>query len=389
MNSKERVRLAFEHRRPDRVPIGELAIHSPISSQVLGRDAYTGEGGKVKWIQRVLAQEGKRKAFLDKFARDTIDIFCALEIDMIPVELCMGANSTVEYRDVTEHGWVEYDAKRGTWAKYMVEPLWDVAFEMESSFSVGDIDTVREYTEQLEGEKEYVDDSQLDVLEKVLHEVGKEKFILAKIPNLFPVGTSWFTNFMELLYEDMDLVKRLLLQYQLRAEAVAERYCHMDGVDAILNGGDWAFNAGPFLSPSFVRELLVPQVKAVAKVCHDHGRIFVKHTDGNVMPIAEMFFEEMDIDGFQSVEPNAGMDLSVIKRRYGDRITFMGNVDCATVLQNGTEEEIIQDTLRAIRQGGEDGGFILSSSNSIHSAIPSDNYLVMLKAAKEFGAFPQ
>ena len=387
MNSKQRVKMAFEHKLPDRVPIGELAIHSPISSKVLGRDAYTGEGGRIKQLQRSMINEGRCKEFLDKYTRDTIDIFSELELDIIPVELNVSKKSSIEYRDVTERGWTEYDAKRGTWAKYMVEPGWDVALEIESSFSKGGIDAVREFVIKLENEKIYTDDSQFYVLQKIIEEVGKEKFILAKVPNLFPVGTSWFITFMELIYDDIELAKRLLMQYQLRAEAVAECFGQMNGVDAVLNGGDWAYNSGPFLSPDHVRELLIPQVKSVAGICHKYGLYLMKHTDGNVMPIADMFFNDMDIDAFQSVEPNAGMDLSAIKKRYGEKITFMGNVDCATVLQNGTEDEIIRDTQRAIEQGGKDGGFILSSSNSIHSAIPPENYLAMLKAAKQFGVY--
>jgi len=79
MNSKQRVKMALEHKCPDRVPIGELAIHSPTSEKVLGRDAYTGEGGKVRQIQRVMFKEGRRKEFLDKYIRDTIDVFAILK----------------------------------------------------------------------------------------------------------------------------------------------------------------------------------------------------------------------------------------------------------------------------------------------------------------------
>ena len=387
MTSKERVKRAFEHKCPDRVPIGELAIHSPTASKVLGRDAYTGEGGKVKRISRSMMSEGQRKEFLDKYARDTIDIYCQLDIDMIPVELNVSEYSSVEYRDITESGWVEYDTKRDIWTKWKVEKELDVAFEMESSFSVDGIETVRSYVEKLESEKEYIDDSIFYVLEKVLDEIGKEKFILAKIPNLFPVGTSWFMTFMELIYDDPELTKRLLLQFQLRAEAVAERFCQMDGVDALLNGGDWAFNDGPFLSPQCVEELLVPQVKAVTKICHEHGRFFVKHTDGNIMPIVDLFLTGMGIDCFQSVQRRAGMDLAFLREKYGDKVTLMGNVDCGLVLQFGTEEEIMEDTKRSIEEGGRDGGFILSSDNSIYSAIPPENYLTMLKAAKKYGNY--
>jgi len=387
MNSKQRVKLALEHKCPDRVPIGELAIHSPTSSMVLGRDAYTGEGGKVKQIQRIMVNEGERKKFLDKYIRDTIDVFCELEVDIIPIEMNVSEKTAVEYRELTEDGWVEYDAKRRIWSMFKVDKKLDVCFEMESSFSTGGAEAVSAYVEKLEAEKNYCNDSQFYVLEKTLEEVGKEKFILAKIPNMFPVGTSWFTTFMELIYEDLELVKRLLLQYQLRAESVAKVFCQMDGVDAILNGGDWAYNAGPFLSPLYMEELLAPQVRAIAKICHEHGRFFVKHTDGNIMPIVDLFCAGMDIDVFQSVQPRAGMDLSLLKERYGNKLTLMGNVDCGIVLQSGTEEEIFEDTKRAIEQGGKDGGFILSSDNSIYSAIPPENYLVMLKAAKQYGNY--
>ena len=387
MNSKQRVKMAIEHKQADRIPIGELAIHTPISGKVLGRETYTGEGGSLKKLQRTMAKEGRWQEYHDKYARDTIDIFCELEIDMIPVELNMSKYAKVEYRDVTENGWTEIDESRGTWAKYKLETTWDVALEIESSFSVGGIDAIRSYVEVLESENKYCDDSQFHVLEKVVDEVGKEKCILAKIPNMFPVGTSWFTNFMELIYDDEELTNRLLLQYQLRAEAVAKRYCQMDGVDAVLNGGDWAYKNGPFLSPKFVKELLAPQVKAISDICHTNGRFLVKHTDGNVMPIADVFFNDMGIDCFQSIDPSAGMDLAEVKRLYGDRITFMGNVDCAGILQSGTAEEIEEDTKRAIDQGSKAGGFILSSSNSIHSAIPPENYLTMLKAARKYGSY--
>jgi len=301
--------------------------------------------------------------------------------------LNVSENSSVEYRDLTEHGWVEYDTKRGIWAKFKVDKSLDVSFEMESSFSNGGTEEITTYVEKLEAEKTYYDDSQFYVLEKILEEVGKDKFIFAKIPNMFPVGTSWFTNFMELIYEEPELVTRLLLQYRLRAEAVAKRYCQMDNVDAILNGGDWAFNTGPFLSPRYMEELLVPQVRAIAKICHDHDRYLVKHTDGNIMPIVDLFCAGMDIDVFQSVQPRAGMDLPLLKERYGEKLSFMGNVDCGIVLQSGSEEDIFEDTKRAIEQGGREGGFILSSDNSIYSAIPPENYLAMLKAAKLYGKY--
>jgi hypothetical protein len=46
----------------------------------------------------------------------------------------------------------------------------------------------------------------------------------------------------------------------------------------------------------------------------------------------------------------------------------------------GTPEEVIEATKTALRQGMPGGGFILSSSNSIHSGVKPENYLAILCA---------
>ena len=34
------------------------------------------------------------------------------------------------------------------------------------------------------------------------------------------------------------------------------------------------------------------------------------------------------------------------------------------------------------------GGFMISSSNSIHSGVKSDNFLAMIEATKKYGVYP-
>ena len=48
MNSKERMKMTFQHREPDRVPVTELYINSPEASDILGREAWIAWGGKVR-----------------------------------------------------------------------------------------------------------------------------------------------------------------------------------------------------------------------------------------------------------------------------------------------------------------------------------------------------
>ena len=70
-------------------------------------------------------------------------------------------------------------------------------------------------------------------------------------------------------------------------------------------------------------------------------------------------------------------------------MALKGNVDCAQTLTFGSPEEVVEATKAALRQGMPGGGFILSSSNSIHSAVKPENYMAMLKTLQDFGRYPR
>ena len=80
--------------------------------------------------------------------------------------------------------------------------------------------------------------------------------------------------------------------------------------------------------------------------------------------------------------------LQEVKAKYGRRIALKGNVDCANLMTFGTPEETAEATKEALRKGMPGGGFILSSSNSIHSSVKPENYLAMLRTLGEYGSYP-
>ena len=62
-------------------------------------------------------------------------------------------------------------------------------------------------------------------------------------------------------------------------------------------------------------------------------------------------------------------------------------MDCAQLMTFGTPDEVIEATKETLRKGMPGGGFILSSSNSIHSAVKPENYVAMLQVLQEFGHY--
>ena len=115
---------------------------------------------------------------------------------------------------------------------------------------------------------------------------------------------------------------------------------------------------------------------------------YLRHTDGSIMLFADEFLLQSGFDGYQSIDPSAGMDAKYVKEKYGDKILLMGNVDCGKVLHLGTEDDVIADTKRVIRDLSPGGGHILSSSNTIHSHVPLKNFMRMLETAQKYGSYP-
>jgi uroporphyrinogen decarboxylase len=111
----------------------------------------------------------------------------------------------------------------------------------------------------------------------------------------------------------------------------------------------------------------------------------MKHTDGNIWSICDMIVES-GIDCLGPLEPGANMDLYEVKKKYGDRICVLGNVD-VDLLSRGSKEDVINSTKGLIQRVGPGGGYILSSGNSISSSVKPENFIAMVETAKRYGYY--
>ena len=183
----------------------------------------------------------------------------------------------------------------------------------------------------------------------------------------------------ELVLALVDLSVRLNLE--MAREAVAR------GVKIVYTGDDYASNTGPLMSPRHFRQLFFPGLCRVIRGFKELGLYVIKHTDGKLWPILDMIVES-GIDCLDPIDPQAGMDLARVKTQYGNRVALKGNVDCGRLMTFGTPEQVAEATREALRQGAPGGGFILSSSNSIHSAVQPENYRALLTTRQAYRKYP-
>ena len=158
------------------------------------------------------------------------------------------------------------------------------------------------------------------------------------------------------------------------------------GAEVVILGDDYAHNLGPLMSPALFRQFVLPRLRKMVDLVHEEGAFCIKHTDGNIYSLLDMIVGT-GTDGINPVEPVAGMDLQTVKRLVGDKVCVVGNIDCAHLLPHGTVEQVRDAVRQAIADAAGGGGYILTSSNSIHSSVKPENFVAMVRACREFGEY--
>ncbi len=159
------------------------------------------------------------------------------------------------------------------------------------------------------------------------------------------------------------------------------------GAEVVMTGDDIADNRRIMISPEMWERIFMPHFRRWVNAIHDCGLLYWKHTDGNIMSVIDTLVDA-GIDGIDPIDPLAKMDLATVKQGYGDRVAIKGNVDCAYLLLDGPEEAVVESVKNCIRIAGPGGGYACSSSNSIHSGVKPNLYVVMLDAIREYGVYP-
>lgn len=158
------------------------------------------------------------------------------------------------------------------------------------------------------------------------------------------------------------------------------------GADFVVNDCDLAFNHNTMMSPAQYDEFISPYHREIVARAHELGLKMVKHTNGKIQTLIPRFIEE-GFDGIHPFQPQC-MDIAESKKLYGDKVCIMGNIDCAYLLVFGTPEQVRESVRETILAAAKDGGCILSSSNTIHPGVKPENYIELVRAARDYGAYP-
>jgi len=195
-----------------------------------------------------------------------------------------------------------------------------------------------------------------------------------------------FDNLLADFIEDPEFAHELMDRV-LEANIRLARNAVRAGADIIVLADDYAGNKTTFFSPAHFEEFVRPPLKRMVDAVHEAGALAIKHSDGNLWRILDRIVDT-GVDAINPLEPVAGMDIGEVKRRYGDRVCLVGNIDCSYILSEAPERDVVEAVKDCLRKAAAGGGLIISSSNCIHSAVKPENYLAMIRAVKQYGCYP-
>jgi len=157
----------------------------------------------------------------------------------------------------------------------------------------------------------------------------------------------------------------------------------------VLLWDDYGFKNGLFMRPSLYRKYIFPWIKKICDAAHKQDCKIILHSDGDLMEI----FSDIVNCGVDAINPvesttaNKDYDIFELNKKYGDKITFIGNLS-PIMLAMGEILEIEDYAKNLIRELAPGGGYIFSSGHSINPAVTIDRFEAMQNIRRKYGKYP-
>lgn len=347
LNHRERVLLALAHRETDRVPIAMVCsgINPPAR----------------RALEEYLARE--RNTSIEAFLEPFIDIK-PVHPRYIGPTLEPGQDVWGGRRKPVSYGAGEYNEI--------------VFYPLATAGDPNDLDAHRWPT------ADWFDYSVLPDQIAAIQTDG-EFCLMATNGNIFE--TTWYMRGFEQIFMDLlvnpDLARAILSRVcDFYIEYFTRILTAVGGeIDLVFTADDIGGQQGLLMSLELWSKFIEPYHRRLNQVIHEFGAKVMYHSDGAVMDAVPGLIG-MGIDILQALQFDAeGMDPTVLKQVYGDRLCFEGGVSVQRTLPFGTADDVRREVAERIAVLGRDGGYILGPSHAIQAGTPPENIVALFETA--------
>jgi uroporphyrinogen decarboxylase len=353
MTSRERLRTTIRHQEPDRMPRCEQSFWPDTLA---------------RWRQEGMPEDATPAQLFD------LDPFVNFGLDH---SLRLPEETLEETAD-----WVLKCDADGVTSKHWTQnygPPCEVDFLIKTR---ADWERVRE---RLQPDPARISDGVRQAITQA-HAAGQFCTISPGEPVWWALRTLGMENAMLTLALDPDFLADMLeAQAALALDLLHQLLAEGHRPDGVLFSSDLCYRNGMLFSPASYRRYMMDLHREVARVCHEHDMLLILHCDGDVREFIPLLIEA----GFDCIEPleaRCGNDVRELKPRYGDQISFFGNINM-DVLATGDRELIRHEVESKIEAAKAGGGYIHQSDHSVPPTVSFDSYRYWMDLAREHGEY--
>lgn len=376
MNSRQRVKLAFNHTEPDRVPmdLGGTAVSTIRAEGYAGLLEHLGlPPAEPNYMSRTY-----QTVEIPESVRRTLRVdFLNLRPDSGEVQM-----GSVKLPDSFVDEWgVRFGRPyRSTGAFFPVEhPLQYADLDTILGYpmpNLGDASRfkgVRELARQYCYHTDYaiVGDGLWSILQQCYNLRGMDRFLMDMAADEVAACT---------------LLERVTEAVLANVRGFLERVGGY--IDVVSVGDDLGIQNCPIMSPAMYRRCLKRFHRMIVDEIrlHTDARILL-HSDGSIY---QLLPDIVDV-GFQIINPVQAsarhMDTKRLKQEFGSHLSFWGAVDTQSVLPRGTTSDVEDEVKRRIDDLAPGGGFVLAAVHCIQGDVPAENICTMFESGYIHGRY--
>lgn len=147
-------------------------------------------------------------------------------------------------------------------------------------------------------------------------------------------------------------------------------------------GDDLGFKSQTLISTDDINENIIPVYKKIIARVHKENKPFLLHSCGAIFDVMDNLISEAEINAKHSNEDQIA-HFSKWVEMYGDKIGNFGGIDTDVLCRQSPSyiHDYVFDCLDRVKGKG---GIAFSSGNSIPDYVPTEGYLAMVDAVREW-----
>ena len=208
--------------------------------------------------------------------------------------------------------------------------------------------------------------------------------LVLSLPGLFEktwqsMGLKYFAKCLKYNFSFIEKIADFFSEYVKKLTLLLQNA----GAKIFLVADDCGYKNREFIPPKMWQKIFFSKYQEIIKMIHEKNQKIIIHSDGYISNMMEIFID-LGFDAIQSLEPNAGVDIFSLFKRFQNEICFIGNLDIS-LLSFGTPQQVEKYVTKLIKKSRETmSPLIISPTQQINSKVNPKNIKTMIETTIKF-----